>query len=341
MIEQRFITGLEVRRDDAGAMISGVALRYGSLADLGGFHERFRPGALRWDPDGVLANIQHDRKRLIGRSGSNLILTHTDRELRAELKPLDTQDGRDALAMAEARLLRGWSIEFEAVKEHLDDHARIRTISEARLRGLGLVDRPAFKDSLASVQKRFDTLGAGIENRASLGRLSGFVPTGIRLGCECSGDEKCHYAEFDRAAFTSLAPVLDKSPSATANMVQSGQVRDVLAVIGTTERPVAAMSAGTLTFRTRPDGGLAWQVSLPDSDAAAGLVDAMKGAPVYGRPYLSQSESQGVQDGDLFKWNKATVRLLILGATDRSEAWTPAALRGRERWDVYVPHMTP
>ena len=153
MLETRFAT-LEYRADDS--LVSGIALRYGDTAMVGGqFKERFIAGAFG-NVGGldIIARLQHDRGRPVGRTGGGgLELTDSADALRAELSLPDTMDGRDARELLASRILRGFSVEFRATEETYVDQVRI--ISKAELKGLGLVDEPAYGNSLATIAQRF------------------------------------------------------------------------------------------------------------------------------------------------------------------------------------------
>lgn len=152
MIEQRF-SPLEYRADTG--RVEGVALRYGDTASIGGaFRERFEAGAFG-EVGGldIIARLQHERGRPIGRTGGGgLELADSAAELRASLTLPNTRDGADAAELLRTRILRGWSVEFRATREKVEAGTRI--IEAAELRGLGLVDEPAYGDSLAQIAER-------------------------------------------------------------------------------------------------------------------------------------------------------------------------------------------
>ena len=154
MIEKRFCP-LEYRAD--AGRVEGTALRYGSTANIAGvFRERFTPGAFG-DVMGldVIARLQHERSRPIGRTqGGGLELSDSPEQLAAALTLPNTRDGEDAAELLRLRILRGWSVEFVAKRERFENGVRI--VDEAKLSGLGLVDRPAYGDSLAKIAKRFE-----------------------------------------------------------------------------------------------------------------------------------------------------------------------------------------
>jgi len=136
--------------------LAGVAMRYGTVADLGGgLMERFMPGAFGPDPGrrDVLANWQHSRESPLGRTGGGgLTLTDGPDALRAELVLPDTMAGRDVATLADRGVLRGFSVEFRSLSDGFD--RGVRVVTGAVLTGLAIVDRPAYGDALASLRSR-------------------------------------------------------------------------------------------------------------------------------------------------------------------------------------------
>ena len=134
-------------RADGDAM-TGVVVRYGDEANLGEFREQFAPGSLRWDD--VIVNLMHRRDNPVARTGAGLTLTETGGALEARVEPPESEYGKLALDLVRGRLLRGFSMEFRAVKE--DWRGDLRVIREARLLGIGIVDRPAYSESEIAVR---------------------------------------------------------------------------------------------------------------------------------------------------------------------------------------------
>ena len=147
-VERRFI---EFRAGENG--LSGTVLRYGDRAKFGRFTERFEAGALRFDGD-IVANLMHDRAKPVARIGAGLTLAESGGAIEARIDWPDTVYAREAKELVEARILRGLSIEFLAEKERMDGTERI--VSQARMTGLGIVDRPAYPDS--QIAQRFEEL---------------------------------------------------------------------------------------------------------------------------------------------------------------------------------------
>ena len=165
MLEKRF-AALETRAGSKAGSVAGVVMAYGAVALIGGqFREKFEPGAFG-DVSGldVLARLQHDRGRPIGRTGGGgLELADSADALRAELLLPETADGKDAAELLRARILRGWSVEFKATDERYEDGVRV--VERAELRGLGLVDQPAFDDSVAIIAKRCEQSAPALHAR--------------------------------------------------------------------------------------------------------------------------------------------------------------------------------
>lgn len=139
-------------RDD-GALISGIAVRYGDIAELPWGRERIAPGAFgdvaALD---VIANVQHRRERPLARtSGGGLILTDDAAALTADIALPDTADGRDVRELVNKGVLRGLSVEF--YPEELEQGVDATIIRRATLVGLGIVDRPAYSDSVIARYK--------------------------------------------------------------------------------------------------------------------------------------------------------------------------------------------
>ena len=84
--------------------------------------------------------------------GGGLELIDGPAELRAEFTLLPTRDGQDAALMVRNRILRGLSVEFVVQPDGETWEGGLRTIHRASLRGLGLVDSPAYPGSLVSAR---------------------------------------------------------------------------------------------------------------------------------------------------------------------------------------------
>jgi len=138
--ERRFV---EFRATDDG-IITGTAVRYGDVARIGDFSERFEAGSLRYDD--VMVNLMHRREAPVARTGAGLTLSNTATALEARIELPDTSYAREARELVSARILRGMSVEFRAIKDRWEDRNRI--IEDAALVAIGLVDVPAYPDSV-------------------------------------------------------------------------------------------------------------------------------------------------------------------------------------------------
>lgn len=142
---------LELRADPEGRTLSGVAIRYGDTARLPFGLEKFEAGAFV-DLSNVRLDVQHDRGRIIARTGAGLILTDSPEALTFEATLPETREADDTLRLVRADILRGASIEFRAMRERLERRTRI--VSRALLGAVSVVDDPAYK--LSAIQARWN-----------------------------------------------------------------------------------------------------------------------------------------------------------------------------------------
>ena len=163
--ERRFS---ELRQE--GRTLSGTLLRYGDVASLPWGRERFEPGAFgdvsRAD---VLLNSHHERSRPLARTGGGgLELLDTREALNIRATLAATSDGNDTIALVNSGVLRGLSLEFLSEAERMEGDTRI--IERAELRGLAVVDRPAYSDSLVTARAELRQRGRGIAGRFDYNR---------------------------------------------------------------------------------------------------------------------------------------------------------------------------
>ena len=127
--------------------LSGTVIRYGDVATLPFGKEAIDPGAFgNLEGIDVILNRQHDRGKPLARTGGGGLTiddSHTELKLRADLP--DTPTGQEAMTLVRSGVLRGFSIEFHALREYVRD--RVVHVAEGKLYGISLVDRPAYPES--------------------------------------------------------------------------------------------------------------------------------------------------------------------------------------------------
>ena len=302
----------ELRRGP-GRTLRGTVMQYGDVAEIPGIgRERFAMFSfadyLRSGADSRL-NVMHDRALTVAsRRAGSLLLMDSPAELRmvAELPKNDAMDS--VLELVGDGLTRGLSVEFHALRERR--HGGLRTIHEAALPGLGIVDSPAYT-------------GSGVEVRVSRKFVRGAMPGWQTIAaCRCQGRD-CDSVSFDVGAFDeSLA-----DPN-----------REILAVAGNYDAPVASRRRGTLRLTVRDDA-LRVELLLPDTDGGKAIADAASVAPLYVRPYLDLDRSEYADEGEpgfkTRRFSRAWLRAIIVGATDAADGLTEAEIV--ERRGIVTP----
>ena len=124
----------------AGRVLSGTAIRYGDVARIGGQREKFLPGSFpNVEGADILLNRQHDRTRALARSqGGDLTVSDTAQALSIRAELPQTTDSDETLELVKRGVLRGLSIEFEAIRESQENGTRV--VSEAKLFAVAVVD---------------------------------------------------------------------------------------------------------------------------------------------------------------------------------------------------------
>ena len=110
--------------------------------------ERFAAGSLVWPDNGVILNVQHDRKQPIMRVQPEI----RGSEVVVDVPLPDTMRGRDAAVMVRNGTLTGLSVEFRAEVDGMVNG--MREIRRARLLAAGLVDDPSYRGSTVEVRQR-------------------------------------------------------------------------------------------------------------------------------------------------------------------------------------------
>ena len=133
-------------RAEGERVISGVLVRYGDVASIGGlFRERIEAGAFAPLPTDCMLNFQHDRSKPLARLGAGLVLADSASELRLRAELPRTALADDVLALCAAGVCRGLSLEFNTRAERQDGDLRV--IVRGVVAGAAVVDSPAYGQS--------------------------------------------------------------------------------------------------------------------------------------------------------------------------------------------------
>lgn len=156
MAERRFCELRQVAERE----IRGLAMVYGAEAEIGGFRERFAPGAFAPLGEAVLLNLSHDPKRILARGGGGgLDMEDTAEALTIRAVLPRTRDADDALEMVRKKVLTGLSIEF--IPEKQEFRNSVRVVKKAKLTGVGVVANPAYSASVLREELRDEIRVAG------------------------------------------------------------------------------------------------------------------------------------------------------------------------------------
>lgn len=150
-----------------GRTLSGTAVLYGDRANLGWAEEEIRAGAFAPLSPDVRMTVQHDRGRLIARTGAGLTMVEGDDRLDFRAELIGTREADDVLLGVRHGLLRGVSVEMIVTEEEMRGDLRI--VHKATLGGISVVDEPAYKGSVLTA--RWELIGAAPQPRARRRRL--------------------------------------------------------------------------------------------------------------------------------------------------------------------------
>ena len=155
MVNRKRHFSIEYRAADDGRGVSGTAIVYNSETQLPWGKEKIMPGALEWDDEKMLLNLQHSRQKPLARGGKDgtLKLMDSDKELRFSAEIVKTTWGDDCMELLENRIIRGASIEFSV--ESSDFSEKTEIIKKAKLYGIGLVDIPQYEDAFVEKMRSF------------------------------------------------------------------------------------------------------------------------------------------------------------------------------------------
>ena len=167
---------VELRHEADTRILRGIAMPYGQPAKMPWGEERFEAGAFGdVSKADVILNVQHDRGQAIARTdGGGLVLTDSPQALRISRYELpETRAMLNDVLLTKVRdreSLRGFSVEFRAIKERFEGATRI--IERAALKNIGIVDRPAYSSAYIEARVQEIEKDAGDDNwRRNLWRL--------------------------------------------------------------------------------------------------------------------------------------------------------------------------
>ena len=145
--------------DDSPGRLTGVIMRYGSPGVHG--RESFAPGSLRWPENGIRIDHEHASSPARGSVQPPVMravpfVSDDGTEVRIDAAATEYDKRRRDLAIlmrSDPPVYSGLSVEFKAARQSYMGGRRV--ITDAILRGAGLVDTPSYPDT--SVEVRDDT----------------------------------------------------------------------------------------------------------------------------------------------------------------------------------------
>ena len=236
-----------------GRTLIGTVVRYGDVSTRNtyGGAEQFESGAFgNVGALDTILNYQHNRQRPLARTnGGGLVLQDDSDALRVAATLPETRDADDALEMVDKGILRGFSTEFIARRE--SDKNGVRTIQQAALPGIGLVDRPSYPDSvIAEIRAE----GEGISGEFAYDTDAVIAATG-----------KVRKERIRPGAFSYAISAPD---------------REINLVLGDNSRPLASKRAGSLELKDTPTA-LKFRVKqLPRTSYVADFLGMLRGKSI-------------------------------------------------------------
>lgn len=159
----------EVEPKEAGRGFTGIGVPYGETIDLWGMKERFEPGSVELDMQGVPSLVlwQHDTKAPIGRITDG---KDTDQGFEITATLSQTDRGQEAAMLLDEGIITRLSIGFEPLEWRIEHNATTdeETIVHTKVRALefSLVSFPAYPSAeITTVRNRKEpTMTTTIEN---------------------------------------------------------------------------------------------------------------------------------------------------------------------------------
>lgn len=146
---------LRLLEEDGQPRIMGRAVVYNALSeDLGGFRERFLPGAVKFTED-MVALFDHDTSKVLGRaSAGTLSVTDGPAGVDMVALPPDTTWARDLRVSMERGDIKHMSFRFRPLEQdwQMEGDTPIRTVTAAEVSEVSVVSMPAYAQT--SVEAR-------------------------------------------------------------------------------------------------------------------------------------------------------------------------------------------
>ena len=288
-----------------GRILSGTVITYGDEAIVpvngSAMRETFAPGAFAPLPSVPLVAM-HDESMPILRAGE-YELADSDRALSISA----TLPKKSAVAhLIRMQALNGFSVRFIPLSERMENGVRV--IERAKLLHVGVVDAPAYAESIAEVRARGSRGGRLFTAR-------GRIPVGKKLACNCAPG-KCKSALFRSGSFDN---------------VTRDEASEILAVAGDYSAALASKKRKSIRFWNGPDGSLEFAVDIPNSTRGKELLETMNAVPTYARPVIDVAASAVEFDaaGELATYSLVRVRALTIGSTDADSGW-PELRKGKD-----------
>ena len=184
-------------RHGPGRIVTGVAMRYGTVAQLPWGEERIEAGAFAPLGD-VILNAHHDRATPLARTGAGLVLDDTAERLAFSATLPATRAADDVLELVRTGIMRGASVEVRVTAERFE--SGVRVIERARLSGIGVVDTPAYPESEVEARRRRGGRRTWVR---------GGIKYGVKAHCTCLTDGEMRRGLFRPEALRSSREVLD------------------------------------------------------------------------------------------------------------------------------------
>lgn len=122
---------VEIREVTDSREISGLAVPYGEVIDVGGYRERFERGDHAFEPDALLF-YGHDHRSGGMPVGRVIASRDTDAGLEVRVQISKTSKGDEVYQLARDGVLKKFSIGFEPISHREEDGVVVRTASRAK-----------------------------------------------------------------------------------------------------------------------------------------------------------------------------------------------------------------